>query len=223
MPDRWLIGAQVRPANNFILSLVNREMPFPGAPEVVVFGTVHPDFDRWEDELDRLENAGVKGLNLHPNFQNLAFDDPRLFPIMEAIGSRFAFLCHVDCERPLEENPANPYKLAKLLSMFPAARVIAAHLGGYADGKVALDVLAGKDIWLDTSNTCRMGDEYTKAIIGKHPFEQLMFGTDYPLFDPAEEVVRHQKRFGFSDSKMQDLLNQADCLLTDQKIAGMAR
>lgn len=208
-----LTGDQVRAANNFMLGLAKAEKPFPGAPEVTPFGTIHPDFDRWEDELDRLENAGVKGIKLHPNFQNLAFDDPRLFPIMEAIGSRFVILCHVGCEKPLEKNPANPYKLARLIAMFPKARIIAAHLGGYADGKIALDALAGKDIWLDTSNTCRMDDDSVRAIIGKHPFERLLFGTDYPLFDLAEEVGKQQKRFGFSDSQMHDLMTRATDVL----------
>ena len=208
-----LTGDQVRPANNFMLELDKKEKSLPNAPEVTAFGTIHPDFDRWEDELARLEAAGIKGLKLHPNFQNLAFDDPRLFPVMEAIGSRFILLCHVGCEKPLEESPASPYKLAKLISMFPGARVIAAHLGGYADGKVALDALVGKDIWLDTSNTCRMGDDFVKAIIGKHPFERLLFGTDYPLFDPVLEIPRQQKRFGFSDSRMHELMSHADILL----------
>ncbi|CAK7057133.1 MAG: hypothetical protein DELT_01281 [Desulfovibrio sp.] len=208
-----LTGDQVRPANNFMLGLAKKGKPFPGAPDVVAFGTVHPDFLRWEEELDRLEQAGVKGLKLHPNFQNLAFDDPRLFPIMEAVGERFLLLCHVGCERPLEKNPASPYKLAKLIGMFPQARVIAAHLGGYADGAVALDALAGKDIWLDTSNTNRMDDKSVAAILRKHPFERLLFGTDYPLFDPVVEVPTQQKRFGFSDSRMHDLLSRADALL----------
>ncbi|MDL2209305.1 amidohydrolase family protein [Desulfovibrio sp. OttesenSCG-928-O18] len=208
-----MTGSQVRPANNFMLDLARRPKALPEEPQVTVFGTVHPEYEHWPEELDRLEKAGVRGLKLHPNFQQLAFDDPRLFPILEAVGSRFIILCHAGCEKPLETNPANPYKLAKLVDMFPETTFIAAHLGGYADGAVALEALAGKDVWLDTSNTRRLGDAFARRIVAKHPFERLLFGTDYPLFDPAQEIPEQQQRLGFSDSRMQALLANADALL----------
>ena len=208
-----LSGSQVRPANNFAASLTRREKARASEPEIVPFGGVHPDCETWPEELDRLERAGVKGLKLHPNFQNLAFDDPRLFPVMEAVGKRFIVMCHVGCEKPLETNPASPYKLAKLVSLFPEARIVAAHLGGYLDGAVSLDALAGKDIWLDTSNTARTGEAAARAVIARHPFERLLFGSDYPLFDPGEDIPRQQRRFGFSDTRMEDLLHNADTLL----------
>jgi len=207
-----LTGAQVRPANNFALGLTRRTEARADTPEVVSFAGIHPDYPRWAEELDMLEKAGIRGIKLHPNFQNLAFDDPRLFPLMEAIGERFILMCHVGCERPLDANPASPYKLAKLIAMFPKARIIAAHLGGYADGVVALDALAGKDIWLDTSNTARVGEAASRAIIARHPFERLLFGSDYPLFDPVDDIPRQQTRFGFSDSRMEALMRNADAL-----------
>ena len=206
-----MTGDQVRPANNYAISLTRPEK-FPHEPRVLAFGSVHPDCERWPEELDRLETAGIQGIKIHPNFQNLAFDDPRLFPIMEAIGRRFTIMCHVGCEKPLETNPANPYKLAKLMAMFPEARIIAAHLGGYADGAVALEALAGKNIWLDTSNTESMGRLSIRAIVAKHPRDRLLFGSDYPLFDPAAEIPGQQKRLGFSDKEMEELLRNADLL-----------
>lgn len=207
-----LNGSQVRPANNFALSLARR-VRHPGEPVLVPFGGVHPDCPFWPEELDRLEAAGIKGLKFHPNFQNLGFDDARMFPIMEAIGSRFVLMCHVGCEKPLETNPASPYKLAKLLGSFPRARVIAAHLGGYADGAAALDALAGKDVWLDTSNTAGMRREEIAAIVRRHPRDRLLFGTDYPLFDPAAEMAAQPERLGFSAAEMDAITRNASALL----------
>lgn len=207
-----LNASQVRPANNFALSLVRREKASPGEPEIVPFGTVHPDCPTWPEELDRLREAGVKGLKFHPNFQNLALDDPRLFPIMEAVGSRFVIMCHVGCEKPLESNPASPYKLAQLLRLFPRLRVIAAHLGGYADGAAAMDALAGKNVWLDTSNTASMGPEHARGIAAKHPRERLLFGTDYPLFDPVADIPLQRQRLGFNDAEMDRVMRNASAL-----------
>ena len=214
-----LTGDQVIPANSFAISLARRQKTRDNEPAIVSFGSVHPDFPRWLLELDRLEMASVRGIKLHPNFQNLAYDDPRLFPVMEAVGERFIVMCHVGCERPLADNPASPYKLAKLVGMFPKVRFIAAHLGGYADGVVALDALAGKDIWIDTSNTARTGEAASRKIIAKHPFDRLLFGSDYPLFDPGEDISQQQQRFGFSDAQMADLLCNAATILNDKNFS----
>ncbi len=208
-----LTGDQVVPANNFAIGLAGREKTFPGGIDVVPFGTVHPDYEGWPGEIDRLAQAGVRGVKLHPNFQNLAYDDPRLFPVMEAAQSRFVFMCHVGCEQPLEKNPASPYKLAHLVSLFSKARIIAAHLGGYKGGLVALDALAGKDIWLDTSNTARTGEAAARVVIAKHPFERLLYGSDYPLFDPGADISRQRERFRFTDKQMEALMRNADALL----------
>lgn len=207
-----LTGDQVRPANTFAVNLARRVKESADEPEIVSFAGIHPEYPGWPEELDRLEQAGITGLKLHPNFQNLAFDDPRLFPVMEAVGERFILMCHVGCEKPLDKNPASPLKLAKLIDTFPKARIIAAHLGGYMDGAVALDALAGKNIWLDTSNTARTGENAARKVIAKHPFERLLFGSDYPLFDPAEDIPRQQARFGFSDTQMDALMHSADTL-----------
>ncbi len=230
-----LSGDQVVAANNFALALLRNQQPEPdrdahseevaplaGAaplaenasmPRMVPFGSVHPDCLRWPRELDRLEKSGVKGIKLHPNFQNLAFDDPRLFPIMEAVGTRFILMCHVGCEPPLEKNPASPYKLRALIEHFPKARIIAAHMGGYANGTAALDALAGRDIWLDTSNTHALALPELRAILKAHPRERILFGSDYPLYDPAEEIPLQQRRLGLSDPEMEALLHNADALL----------
>lgn len=209
-----LAGSQVRPANNFAVNLARR-IQLPGEPVIVPFGGIHPDCAQWPEELDRLEQAGIKGIKLHPPFQNLPFDDPRLYPVMEAIGSRFLLMCHVGAEPPLASNPASPYKLAKLMDTFPSARIIAAHLGGYADGAAALDALAGKPVWLDTSHTAPMDLPCLRAIIKRHPRDRLLFGTDYPLFDPAAELTRQQTRLAFSDTEMDALLHNADALMQD--------
>lgn len=209
-----MTGDQMIPANNFAVSLARREKRLPNEPEIVSFGAAHPDCPRWAEEIDKLEKAGIRGIKLHPNFQNLAFDDPRLFPMLEHVGERFFIMCHVGCEKPPASNPASPYKLAKLLSLFPKAKFIAAHLGGYADGGAAFDALAGKNLWLDTSNTKTMDLQAIRAIVAKHSRDRLLFGSDYPLFDPAEERRLQQTRLGFTDTEMERLLNNADRLFS---------
>ena len=199
--------AQMTPVNNFAIALQRQH------PEVVAFGSVHPAAPGWEHELDRLEKAGIKGIKWHPNFQNLAFDAPILAPVIEAAQSRFIFMCHVGCEEPLGHNPASPYKLRALIRNFPKARIIAAHMGGYANGAAALDALAGQHIWLDTSNTEQLGDAELHALFAAHPRERILFGSDYPLFDPQESYDRLQRRPRFTQGEMEEVATNASSLL----------
>ena len=34
------------------------------------FGTLHPDFPYWKDEIKVLAQAGIKGIKFHPDYQN---------------------------------------------------------------------------------------------------------------------------------------------------------
>ena len=42
--------------------------------------------------------------------------------------------------------------MAAILDKFPKLRVCAAHLGGFRQWKYALDVLADRNVWMDTSS-----------------------------------------------------------------------
>jgi hypothetical protein len=56
---------QVAPANNWAIYLQQK------VPEIEAFGTLHMDFPDWEKEFDRLWDAGVRGLKIHPDFQQI--------------------------------------------------------------------------------------------------------------------------------------------------------
>lgn len=201
-------AAQVAPANAFAVELQRR------FPEVVAFGSVHPDHPEWERQLHGLRAAGIRGVKLHPEFQGFRLDDPRLPPIIEAAQDDFVFMCHIGDRLPPAENPSCPYKLAALLDAFPRARFIAAHLGGYLHWKHALEALVGRDVWMDTSSCLPFIDDATlRAIFARHDRARILFGSDYPLFDPADECRRLQRRLSLSDGEMDALLSGAAALL----------
>ena len=199
---------QVIPANAYAMALQRENT------DLTAFGTLHPGYDRWEEQLAKLKTAGIKGLKLHPDFQGFRLDDPRLLPIFEAAQDDFIFEIHIGDVLPPEQNPSCPYKLAAILDKFPRLKVIAAHLGGYRMWDHALRVLAGRDLWLETSSsTPFISDELLHALLNSHPRERLLFGTDYPLHDPLVERERLQRRAGLSDAELERILrNGADLL-----------
>lgn len=198
---------QVIPANNWAIELKEAE------PRFIPFGTVHPGFDRIEEELDRLEENGIQGLKFHADFQGYRMDDKPLYDLMEMVGDRFVCMFHVGDTLPPEENPSCPKKMAELRKAFPGPVMIAAHMGGYQHWEYALEHLAGTDVYVDCSSVLDfVDDNQLKQLFSGFDHERILFGSDYPLFDADEEIKAVSSRLGLSDSQMDDLLSQAGAL-----------
>ena len=91
--------AQVIPANNYAMKLQREH------EEVIGFGTLHPAYVDWEDELERMKAGGLRGIKLHPDFQGFALNDRRLLPIFESArtisSSRSISAATIPWTRPL--------------------------------------------------------------------------------------------------------------------------
>ena len=206
--------AQVIPANNYAITLQKEH-----ADRVIAFGTVHPGYENWEAELKRIKAAGIRGIKLHPYFQSCWLGDPRLLPIFEAAQKDFVFEIHIGDKTTPAQNPSCPYKLAAILRQFPGMRVIAAHFGGYRMWAHALDALAGnrfENLWFDTSSTTPFATPLlAKKLLGAFPRERILFGTDWPLYDPVEERQRLQRLASLKDAEMETIMSNATSLLGD--------
>lgn len=78
--------SQVLPANNYAIKIHQDE-----GNRAIAFGTLHPGYEHWEEELDRLEKNGIRGLKLHPDFQGFSMNDPALLPIYEPVKGASLF------------------------------------------------------------------------------------------------------------------------------------
>jgi len=194
--------SQVIPANNWAMDMERQ------SPRVTAFGTLHPDYPEPEKELERLRRAGIRGLKFHPDFQGFFLDDPKFYALMERIGDEFTLMVHVGDVLPPDKNPSCPIKMAKLRRAFPGPRLIAAHLGGFSHWNWVEEHLAGLDVFLDTSSSLSyVSDETLRALLRKHPADHLLFGSDYPLFDPADEIRLVEQRLVPLGVRLDDLLS----------------
>lgn len=199
--------AQVRPANEFVTGAARDH------PEIIAFGALHPADPDWERTMDWLWDRGVRGIKLHPDFQGFWLDDPALDPIFEAGRGRFCFMLHVGDRLPPEENPSCPFKVARVLDRHPGVTLIAAHLGGYLHWKWALECLIGREVYLDTSSSLPFLDDATlREIFRRHAPERILFGSDYPVFDPGEAAAELVARLRLSDSALERLMGNAEAL-----------
>jgi predicted TIM-barrel fold metal-dependent hydrolase len=178
---------QVKPANDWMLSRPWES--FENHPIIIPFGSYHVDDDNWLNEIYRLRDAGIRGIKIHPEFQQIDLADPRLLPFCEEIQGDFTLMVHVGDPVITDDNYSTPAKVAKLLELFPDLTIIAAHLGGYCLWDDVHDMLAGKNLYLDTSSAAQYIDQnLMEKIIRRHGVEKILCGSDYPLTSPIEAI-----------------------------------
>lgn len=173
-PDR------VQGINDFLLEQTRLHDNFIG------FGTVHAKMDGIAEEAERIMEMGLKGIKMHPDSQRFAIDDPRLFPMYEAIQGKIPVMLHMG---DLRYDYSHPVKLRRILDNFPKLQAIAAHFGGYGMYEVAYDLLKDTDCIMDISSSLMFMEEgVAEKYINAYGAERMAYGTDYPLWDPVEEV-----------------------------------
>jgi predicted TIM-barrel fold metal-dependent hydrolase len=184
---------QVKPANDWALSMFHqyqkqRLHSSSPKPKIAHFGTFHVDDPEWLSEIKRLRAAGIKGIKLHPEFQSIDLANPKLMPFFEEVKDDFVLMIHVGDPKVSPDNLSTPQKIAAILDNFPGIKIIAAHLGGYCFWEEAYELLAGRDVYLDTSSAlCYMDHDLARKIFAKHGTDKILFGSDFPLRSPKQE------------------------------------
>lgn len=165
---------------------------FPGKIlPLIPFGAMHPDFAGWKEELWRIKELGFKGIKLHPDYQGFFLDEDRMVPIYEeAISLGLVIMFHSGRDIGLPEPVhCTPERISRMLDLFEGAKVIFAHMGAYEMYDAVEKYLLGSGLFIDTSMAIRnMDREQALRIIREHGIEKVLFGTDAPWTDQAQEV-----------------------------------
>ena len=194
------VPAQVEGINNFIADCVKN---YPD--KFIGFAAMHPDHENIEAEIDRAISLGLKGVKLHPDFQKFPIDDKRAMKIYEIIEGRLPLLIHMGDSR---YNWSHPEMLAKVLDAFPKLDVIGAHFGGWSEWDEAEKLLGGRRLWVDTSSSLyAMTPERAKELIDAYGAENVMFGTDYPMWT-AEDELKMFDKIPLSDKEREMILHE---------------
>ena len=189
---------QVQNINNWIAKQVRFS-----EGRIIGFGTLHPDMDGIEKEFNRIISLGLRGVKLHPDFQGFKADAPELDKIYSLLENRLPLLIHAG-DANLDNS--SPERIARILDRFPKLTLIAAHLGGYMQWREAMEYLAGKNLYLDTSSTLHyMDTEFAMQIIKTHGAKRIVFGTDYPAVLHTDELERFMA-LKLSRQERQDIL-----------------
>ena len=173
---------RTRSINEFILRQTAQYDDFIG------FGAVHAAMEDIGGEAKFILANGLRGVKIHPDTQGFAIDDPRLFPMYEAIEGRIPVMLHMGDHR---YDYSHPIRLRRILDQFPRLQAVGAHFGGHTMYAQACDILKDTQCILDVSSALMImqpGD--AEKYINIYGAERMAFGTDYPLWDPVKETKR---------------------------------
>lgn len=187
--DRYIVQSvattpkQVKSINEFIAESVaqNPEM-FTG------LGTLHPDSEDIAGDISHLKELGLKGVKLHPDIQRFKIDDYRCLKIYEICETEgLPILLHTGDSR---YDFSNPNRLVPILEIYTSLTVIGAHLGGYSVWDEASEKLPKfPNLYVDCSSSLPfLKKERAVEIIRRFGADRVLFGSDYPLWSPDDEL-----------------------------------
>lgn len=172
----------VRSINNFVLEEQIAHSEF------ICFGTVHAGQENLIQEVEYIVSSGLHGIKIHPDQQGFAIDDQRLYPLYDSLQNKMPILFH--CGDP-KSNLSHPSRLKKILKEFPHLNVIAAHFGGWSIFEEAIPILKSESCSFDISSSLAfLSPKKAVEYIRTYGSEKMLFGTDFPMWNPVKEVER---------------------------------
>jgi len=172
---------------------VNRWAQLQNKAPVFLIGSIHPFADNPDKLLKQIAAMGLKGVKVHPEYQDFSFDDERLFPLWEACINNDIFVITHAGEDSNFKPPykSNPESLSRFHQRFKDLKLVIAHLGSFQMWDDAEKHIAGLPVYLDLAFTLgHIPDDQLIRIIRKHGAERILFGTDSPWCD-QEQAVKH--------------------------------
>ena len=150
---------------------------------IISFGSIHPRQENWEETLEDIYESGLKGIKLHPEFQDFFVDEEiteKIVKKCESLGLWILFHCGEDYgyKPPFR---CTPQRLRTLIDKTGGKNIIAAHFGGFSMWEDVDKYLIGTDIYMDTSMTSGFLDKaFCLDMINRHGEDKFLFGSDAP-------------------------------------------
>lgn len=161
--------------------------------KLISFGGIHPDSENIREELNRLKELGLPGIKLHPDYQGVMIDDKRYMDIIRyADELGLIILVHAGIDIGLPE-PVHcpPDKMKSVVEQIKPSQLILAHMGGWKQWEDVYELLAGEDVYLDTSFTFDYIEESLfLKILEKHGSDKILFATDSPWSNSKKTAER---------------------------------
>ena len=178
-------------------------------------GAIHPDCENYKQILDEIDAMDLKGIKIHPDYQNVDFDDERYLRIMDyAANKGMVIVTHAGEDVGLPETVhCTPDKVLNVWKHIQPEKLVLAHMGGWRKWDEVEEKIVGLPVYFDTAVCQRkdmpvhISDEQLVRMIRNQGVERVMFGTDSPWYD-QKTALRDIRSSGLTEDELTLVLGE---------------
>ena len=177
---------------------------------IVPFASVHPDSPdagRW---IEKIAEAGLGGIKVHPMYQDCPLDDSRMDPIFSAAAAN-NLLVTIHSGRDIafpEDDRASAERIVRVVKRHRKVRFIATHLGGWQSWDQVSRHLLGLGMYVECSFSLQfLPVEDARKLIHGFGADRVMLGSDWPWVGQAQ-TIQELQRLDLCEAEMQAILYQ---------------
>ena len=152
--------------------------------------------------------AGIRGVKLHPMYQEFFIDDRKMYPLYQLI-EHFGFFVvfHTGYDIAFPGNTqADVERVVTIANEFRDLTIVTTHVGGWRQWERAAVLGKCKNIYTETSMTItEMGDEEFVRLMSAFGEDRVLFGSDSPWTD-QKEMVERMLRLDLSERRLEKML-----------------
>ena len=172
---------------------------------IISFGGIHPDVDDYKFVISEAKKLGLRGLKIHPAYQNTDINDiryKRIIAYADELG--LTVVTHGGIDIGIPGNRCTVGMLLDVIKDVKPKKLVVAHMGGWQTWDEVLESLCGEYVYLDTSFSCcdyayqesvPINERYKPleiekfiGIIRSHGVDKILFGTDSPWSCRAQQA-----------------------------------
>ena len=187
---------------NDVAALINQTTAITG---VFSFGGMHPDTEDYKAELNRIAALGLKGIKLHPAYQQVPLNDIRYKRIID-YADRLGLIVsvHGGLDIGIPGEWSTPKQAREIIDEIQPKKLVMAHMGAWQQWEESKEYLCGQDVYFDTAYCyCNIdyradADENTKVrnlnqaefieLVRLHGADKILFGSDSPWSKQQENL-----------------------------------
>jgi len=175
---------------------------------IIPLGSVHPDDPQRDEHIKQIAQAGLKGIKMHPYYQDFYLDEDRMYKLYEQLVKNDLFLVmHTGFDIAFEYiDRAGPGKILEVLKKFPELKLITTHFGAWQQWDAVANELIGKNIYMEISFALDYLDAaMAKKMLETHPADYILFGTDSP-WRKQDGTLELLRKLNLEPARMEKIL-----------------
>ena len=160
---------------------------------IISFAGIHPSCENIGDKMRQIKESGIKGVKIHPDYQNTFIDDDGYIEILKcAKDYDLIVVTHagIDDAYVGESVKCPPELCKKVIDKIGHCKFVLGHYGAHKQWQKALELLSDCDVYFDTAFTLHeIEKKLFIDIANKHGYDKILFATDCPWRDMQTDLT----------------------------------